>query len=349
MDFTSAIEVKPRCVHCFVRRGQSWVYSGAPSQGIEDYNNALSLDDTSVAALYNRGIVYQYQGNSIEAVADFDRLLKVQPNHVAALHHRGQVRHGLSEYEAAVGEYNAALQINPSNVYILDDLCRALTDLGRFEEAVNIANTVLESYPEDSVAHLFRGVALQSLGKLKEALPDLNAAIEAQSKPDMVRFASFAYHRRAGLWAQMNEYDKAVADYTVLLKTKSDGPTWAGRAHCYAKLGKMNESVADLREAIKVDPGFAPAWNGLAWTLATSPDNSFRNGAEAVGMAQKACELTTFKDALHIDTLATDGCVAGYSLPDTIANGYEMTVEFSNWRLSKEIVLGLLFAFGAFL
>lgn len=41
--------------------------------------------------------------------------------------------------------------------------------------------------------------------------------------------------------------------------------------------------------------------------------------------------------------------VAGYSLLGTIANGYEMTVEFSNWRLRQEIVLALLFVFGAVL
>ena len=41
--------------------------------------------------------------------------------------------------------------------------------------------------------------------------------------------------------------------------------------------------------------------------------------------------------------------VTGYSLVGMIANGYEMTVEFSDWRLRVEVRLGFLFLFGAFL
>ena len=41
--------------------------------------------------------------------------------------------------------------------------------------------------------------------------------------------------------------------------------------------------------------------------------------------------------------------VTGYSLFGIIANGYAMTVEFSDWRLGEEVLLGFLFLFGAFL
>ena len=41
--------------------------------------------------------------------------------------------------------------------------------------------------------------------------------------------------------------------------------------------------------------------------------------------------------------------VIGYALLGIVANGYEMTVEYSEWRLREEIFLGALFAFGAFL
>jgi hypothetical protein len=41
--------------------------------------------------------------------------------------------------------------------------------------------------------------------------------------------------------------------------------------------------------------------------------------------------------------------VVGYSLFGMIANGYEMAVEFSDWRLREEVHLGFLFLFGAFL
>ena len=42
-------------------------------------------------------------------------------------------------------------------------------------------------------------------------------------------------------------------------------------------------------------------------------------------------------------------CVTGYSLIGMIANGYEMAVQFSNWRLRVEVQLVVLFGFGVIL
>src|SRR5262249_33958693 len=46
------------------------------------------------------------------------------------------------------------------------------------------------------------------------------------------------------------------------------------------------------------------ALNNLAWILATHPDAEFRNGAEAVQLAQRACERTAYQQTLFIGTLA---------------------------------------------
>jgi tetratricopeptide (TPR) repeat protein len=46
------------------------------------------------------------------------------------------------------------------------------------------------------------------------------------------------------------------------------------------------------------------ALNVLAWFLATCPEDSIRNGAEAVRHATKACELTSWQEWKYIDTLA---------------------------------------------
>lgn len=48
----------------------------------------------------------------------------------------------------------------------------------------------------------------------------------------------------------------------------------------------------------------AQANNTLAWTLATSPQDGLRDGARATRLAFAACELTDWKNAAYIDTLA---------------------------------------------
>src|SRR5262249_33220854 len=50
---------------------------------------------------------------------------------------------------------------------------------------------------------------------------------------------------------------------------------------------------------------------GLSWILATDPNPEVRNGAEAVRMAERACQLTEFKNARMLLTLAAAYAEAG--------------------------------------
>jgi serine/threonine-protein kinase len=52
------------------------------------------------------------------------------------------------------------------------------------------------------------------------------------------------------------------------------------------------------------EPSHAAAFNSLAWIWATCPDESRRDGKKAIEYATKACELTGWKDADFLSTLA---------------------------------------------
>ncbi len=60
--------------------------------------------------------------------------------------------------------------------------------------------------------------------------------------------------------------------------------------------------------------------NNLAWTFAISPDADFRSGAFAVKLAKRACELTHYRDADIISTLAAAYAEAG-RFDDAISTG----------------------------
>ncbi len=51
--------------------------------------------------------------------------------------------------------------------------------------------------------------------------------------------------------------------------------------------------------------------NDTAWLLATDPDRSIRDGAEAVSLAEWAAELSNHKDPAVLDTLAAAYAEAG--------------------------------------
>ena len=51
--------------------------------------------------------------------------------------------------------------------------------------------------------------------------------------------------------------------------------------------------------------------NNLAWILAANPDSRLRNGPEAVTLAERACQLTEFRQPMFIGTLAAAYAEAG--------------------------------------
>jgi Flp pilus assembly protein TadD len=70
------------------------------------------------------------------------------------------------------------------------------------------------------------------------------------------------------------------------------------------KRGNLAEAAKQYRLILAQRPD-VPVWlNNLARILAVAPDPALRNGAEAVPLARRACELTQFKDPSFLNTLA---------------------------------------------
>ena len=67
---------------------------------------------------------------------------------------------------------------------------------------------------------------------------------------------------------------------------------------------KARDAIGYYREALQLLPDSPAILNNLAWLLATGDDTQFRNGAEAVHLAQRACELTQYQEPMFVGTLA---------------------------------------------
>jgi tetratricopeptide (TPR) repeat protein len=89
-------------------------------------------------------------------------------------------------------------------------------------------------------------------------------------------------------------------------------PTVQGALACLAvKERAFQAAVSRYGEVIRLQPDCAEALNNLAWLLATCPEPTVRNGARAVSLAERACEITRFQNTLFIGTLAAAYAEAG--------------------------------------
>jgi tetratricopeptide (TPR) repeat protein len=119
------------------------------------------------------------------------------------------------------------------------------------------------------------------------------------------------WHNRGLAYLERKEYKAAVIDFTGALRRNKDAGTHVLRGHAFSELGEYERALLDLEEALRMAPKSAEAHNALAWLLATAGTPGFRDGKRALDLARKACALSGWANAAHLDTLAAAYAEAG--------------------------------------
>ena len=109
----------------------------------------------------------------------------------------------------------------------------------------------------------------------------------------------------------------------------------------FANQGKIKDAVIHYRKALDFNSEMtqAPLLYNLSWINATHENNKFRNGEEAVKLAEKLCSLQNYNHPLSLDALAAAYAEAGRfkEAVFTAQKGLELALEMG----PKELALGL--------
>jgi len=118
-----------------------------------------------------------------------------------------------------------------------------------------------------------------------------------------------AYYVRARVFLNRGKFQQVIQDCNEALRKDS---TFAEAALLRAKanyyLGRYAESLKEIDHIINIRPrrdAFARACRDRAWLRLNGPDQSHRNGQQAVKDATSVCKLIDWKDEDMIDILAT--------------------------------------------
>jgi tetratricopeptide (TPR) repeat protein len=143
-------------------------------------------------------------------------------------------------------------------------------------------------------------------GKLAEAIECFNKAIRL--KPDYHK----AYYEMGRAFYLQGNRQLAVEQCTKALRIKPDYTiARITLAHTLVEMGRIQPAIEHYYTALELEPDNIFILKNLAWLLATIEDTSIHNPGEAVKLAEKACELTGFKEVEALDTLAIAYSAAG--------------------------------------
>jgi Flp pilus assembly protein TadD len=153
--------------------------------------------------------------------------------------------------------------------------------------------------PNSTVLCNFSGIVLYRQGKTEQAINQFYKTLELDA--DNRR----AHNNLGILLAQRGDLDGAIRHFVKVTQLDPGND----RAHhnlgqAFYSKGQIRSATKHYGESLRLTPTSPATLAGLSWVLATTNKDEFRNGAEALRLAKRACELTDYRNPETLRTLA---------------------------------------------
>lgn len=273
-DATAASSLVPRY---YGNRGACFRQLGKLADSLHDFNRALELDPQYGGWYSQLGLSYYDCGDKAKSAAAFTAAIdRISNTHDRAAFkprlHRGNVLRELGRYEESLADLQAALAIDELAAPAWNALGLTLYEMGgaqNFAAAAQGFSRAIDIDSERAVYANNRGLALLRLGKAPEALQDFDTAIHLEES----RVNGTLFYNRGNAHLAAKNHAAALRDFDeARSRQPADEGTYFCKAVTLLELGRVEEAVVELAEALRVRPHFVPALFhlGLAYHMADS-------------------------------------------------------------------------------
>ncbi|UCG15436.1 MAG: fused MFS/spermidine synthase [Phycisphaerales bacterium] len=301
-----ALERDPAALRAHFYLGVALARQGKIVEAIGEYREELKIDPSHVASYVNIGLALMGRGDWEGAVRAYRTALRLDPVDAATRCHLGQALFRLGRLDEAASEYRGAIRIRPGYTRAHHDLGVLLLRRGELEAAISSFEEVLKLAPDYPGVHDILGSALIRAGRPQEATAHLRRAAETEpGRAGTHNLLGQALADSGNLTAGLDAFSRAVQ----LEPSNPDYRTNLGFA--LEQLGRAGEAIAQYKESLRLKEENPQVMNALAWLLATSADDTARDGAEAVRWAERLCQMIGQNSPEVLDTLAASYAEAG--------------------------------------
>lgn len=336
--FEHADKVTQRNYMAVTILGSLLAQEGKLDEAVTDYETALRYQPAFPEAHFFLGNALEEQGRLDEGIAEYQKALWFRPTQEQTHIFMGIALGKQKKYDEAIEHYSAALKLNPDSAVAENNLARILHTQGKLAAAIEHYQAALKIDPKLALAHNNLGVLLLQKGDLAGGTGQLREAMQLNPTNSETRLnLAFALNQQQQ-WSEAAE----------LFASLGRDPLPDSKAHyqyavALAHLKKTREAMSQYASALLLQPDFPDALDGLAWILSTDADPDFRNGPEAVKMAERACELTGGNDPVKLKTLAATYAETGRFAEaiTTLQTAKDLAAKTGRQQLVKECSLML--------
>jgi len=294
-----AVALAPTKIEPLRERGMVRAEMGDLDGAVADFAKVIEMDPEDAVAHEEQAKALAELKRFDEALVSVDKATQLEPGSIMPLMIRAQIHVEMNNLDAAMHDVNQALAMRPGNPFVLLLRASVYKALDKFDAALADIDRALRRSPELEPARRLRWSVLIDQRKLDQVIDEMEKQLKRTPKDEDIRI------QMAMLCTAARQPTRAIEIYSSILADKPDNvEALEGRANALLGTGKHAEAIADFNKAMKLDPDDTGTLNNLAWVLATSPEDTLRDGQRAVELATKACELTKYKQAHILSTLA---------------------------------------------
>ena len=172
-------------------------------------------------------------------------------------------------------------------------------DLVPVDKAIEFFTGQIRDNPQDAFAYFMRARLWRDMKDMDRAVSDFDQAIRLEPAD------AIAYYNRGNAWLDKQVFDKAIADLTTSIRLDPKyGGAYGARAGAWRIKRQFHKAIQDYSDLGQIQPDNITGHRELARLLATCRNPKIRDGKRALTEANRACELTQWKDSSCLDTLA---------------------------------------------
>ncbi len=196
--------------------------------------------------------------DNLSALADINKAIENRPGNWEAYKLRGSIRLRLQDIPGSLFDYSKALEINPKDIDAYIKRAELKNEKIRdYLGAVSDYDRIIELNPNDSDSYYSRAeIKRKHLDDLSGARQDYDRVISILSNDFSQKYNRYeisdAYEQRAFINTQLNNIDKALSDYSILISSSSyfKYVDSFNRGDLLYSIGREKQSLEDFKAII---------------------------------------------------------------------------------------------------